>query len=207
MKPYFYKIKEITTGRYYVGVQYGKKANPDNLWVSYYTSNAYIISQPKQNFNIIKIIQREDAREYERKYLQKCYNLMGREKFLQIMINRNLAPGILNTPESIQKANVKRRVSNRVAALKLLQEGKHNFQIKRHTPTAKEREAAASRMKGNTLGKLRKITDEYRQQAAIKSQGNTNVRGKGWWNNGKQRKRSQSSPGPEWKPGYKIKEA
>ena len=66
MKPYFYKIKELSTGRYYVGCQYGAKSNPLNFWVTYFTSNRYILNQPKQGFKILKIIIREDARSYEK---------------------------------------------------------------------------------------------------------------------------------------------
>ena len=180
MKPYFYKLKEKPTGRYYVGVQYGKKANPSNLWITYFSSNKYIKSQPKENFEILKIVVRSDARIYEQKYLRRCYSLLGKERFLKLMINRNLSPGILNTSETIEKANVKRRISNKIAAQRLLSEGKHNFQKKRYVPTPEQRKANSLRMRGNKLGSLRNITDEYRLKAAVKSAGNTNVQGKKW---------------------------
>jgi hypothetical protein len=127
MKPYFYKIQEIASGKYYVGCQYGKKSDPINLWETYFTSNQYIKSQPKTNFKIVKVIQRNDARDYERRYLTRCYKILGKDKFLELMINRNLAPGILNTPESIARGNVKRKVSNSVAAKKRIEDGTHNF--------------------------------------------------------------------------------
>ena len=205
MTPYFYKIKETTTGRYYVGVQYGATSDPTNLWVTYFTSSKYIKNQPKENFKVVKIIIREDAREYERRYLRKCFSIMGRDVFMTLMINRNIAPGILNTYESIQKANQKKKISNKIAAHRLIEQGKHNFQTKRHIPTEQQKKASSVRMMGNVYGSLRIITNEYRELAAQKSMGNENVKGKKWWNDGKQRKRSKQQPGPEWTEGYKTK--
>ena len=127
MQPYFYKIQEISTGRYYVGCQYGRESNPGNLWKTYFTSNKYINSKTPSEFKIITIQPRMDAREYERKYLSRCYRMLGRERFMELLINRNLAPGILNTPESIARANIKRRVSNSISAKRLFLEGRHNF--------------------------------------------------------------------------------
>ncbi|NDC22862.1 MAG: hypothetical protein EBZ49_01855 [Proteobacteria bacterium] len=204
--PYFYKIKEKTTGKYYVGCQYSKNSSASNLGKTYFTSSKYIKDRTWEEFEICYVIEREDARAYENRFLKKCFTLLGRDRFLQLMINRNIAPGILNTPESIQKANEKRRISNKIAAYKLLDKGIHNFQTKRHVPTEQQRKDSSDRMKGNVYGSLRVITDEYRQSAAIKSSGNINVRGKQWWNNGKNRKRSTNQPGPDWFRGYKIKQ-
>ena len=81
MKPYFYKIRDKLTGKFYVGCQYGVKSDPSNFWITYFTSNNYIKSSPKSNFDIIAVVQRNDARIFEKRYLQKCYRLLGREKF------------------------------------------------------------------------------------------------------------------------------
>lgn len=196
MTPYFYKIKEISTGRYYVGCQYGKNSNPDNLFKTYFTSNQYIKSKPSEEFIIEKIITRSDAREYEKRYLKKCYNILGREKFLSLMINRNLAPGILNTPETIAKANIKRKVSNKISAKKLVAAGTHNF-LHQPNPSWKEenKQKISKRMKGNKLGSLRKMTPELRSKLSEKSKGNTNVKGYKWWTNGTVNRRSKEIPG------------
>ncbi len=203
--PYFYKIKEKSTGKYYVGCQYSDRASSANLGETYFTSCKYIKQKQWDCFEVCYILERVDARSYEARYLKKCFSLLGRERFMQLMINRNIAPGILNTPESIASANIKRKKSNKTAALKLLEQGTHNFQTKRHIPTEEERVASSQRMKGNTYGSLRNITEEYRQLAALKSSGNQNVKGKKWWNDGKNRKRSKEQPGIEWSPGYQIK--
>jgi hypothetical protein len=195
MKPYFYKIREITTGKYYVGCQYGKNSNPHNLFTTYFTSNQYIKSKPSSNFIIEKIIVRPDAREYEKRYLKKCYNILGKEKFLLLMINKNLAPGILNTPETIEKANIKKRISNKISADRLVSAGTHNF-LNQPNPSRKKenREKNSKRMMGNKLGALRKITPELKAKLSEKSKGNTNVKGYKWWYNGEKYTRSICPP-------------
>ena len=40
--PYFYKIIHKLTGKYYVGSQYGKTANKENFFASYFTSSQTI---------------------------------------------------------------------------------------------------------------------------------------------------------------------
>ena len=181
MKPYFYKIRHIKTGMYYVGSQYGKNANPNNLLVTYFTSSTLVETAGYNNFEIVYIKERADARSYEAKYLKKAYRILGETKFKSLLLNRNIAPGIINTPDSIEKANKKRKVSNRVAANKLLEEGKHNFQNNPNPSYKKEnREMHSNRMKGNTLGALRKITPELKEKLAEASKGNTNVRGRIW---------------------------
>jgi len=209
MKPYFYKIQEVTTGKYYVGCQYGKNSNPNNLWDTYFTSNQYIISQPKENFKIVKTIQRQDAREYERRYLRKCYSILGKEKFLEYMINRNLAPGILNTRESIERGNIKRRVSNSIAALKRIESGTHNFQLNKYEHSDAWKDKIKLRMKSDkNPGKnpetiKKRITDEYRKKQSDGAKGNTNVKGYKWWTNGEINKRSKFCPGEGFYLGTK----
>ena len=181
MKPYFYKIRHLPSGKIYVGSQYGKNSDPKNLFETYFTSSIYVKELGYDNFVIDEIKERQDARSYEAKYLQRAYLMLGKEKFLKIFLNRNIAPGILNTEETIQKANEKRRVSNSIAAKRLLEKGTHNFQ-KGENPSKleKNRKMHSNRMKGNTLGKKRKMTDELKEKLAEKSKGNTNVRGTIW---------------------------
>lgn len=113
-KPYFYKIKHKETGKYYVGSQYGKTANKDNFFISYFTSSQaikqIIKDRGKDLFEIVKIYEREDAREYEAHYLQRCYSVLGKEKFLSIFYNRNLAPGILLDESIIKQQTVTKKI-------------------------------------------------------------------------------------------------
>lgn len=117
-KPYFYKIKNKKTNKYYVGSQYGKNANKDNFFKTYFTSSRSINEDIKNEgieiFEIISLIERNDAREYESYYLQKCYSLLGKDKFLNLFYNRTLSPGILLDDEIIarQTATKKLKWSN-----------------------------------------------------------------------------------------------
>jgi len=98
-KPYFYKIRNKLTNKYYVGSQYGKTANKDNFFSTYFTSSQYvnevITNDGVDVFEIVVIKERDDARDYEAYYLQKCYRLLGKDKFLNMFYNRNMSPGIL----------------------------------------------------------------------------------------------------------------
>ena len=208
MKPYFYKLKHKTSSKYYVGSQYGKNSNPENLWKDYYTSSKVVCElvklYGKDSFEIVTIKQRDDAREYEQKYLMRCYKFLGRDKFLNLFLNRTLSPGILLTDEIIAKANIKRKISNSLSAKRLLEKGTHNFQLNKYIPDENHRQKSSERMKGNKLGSLRIITNELKQKLSNKSKGNTNVRNTKWWNDGKNRKRSKCCPGEGWKEGFKI---
>jgi hypothetical protein len=185
MKPYYYVIKHKPSGKLYVGSQYGKNSNPENLLTTYFTSSKLvkelIEKDGVESFEIEYIDCRPDAREYEQKFLMERYKKHGREKFLQLYLNRNLSPGILLTEEIIEKANKKRKISNSISAKKLLEEGRHNFQLNPNPSYKKENKKKTSkRMKGNNYGSLRIMTNELRQVLAEKSKGNTNVRGTVW---------------------------
>jgi len=206
MKPYYYVIKHKPSGKLYVGSQYGKNSNPENLLTTYFTSSKLvkelIEKDGVESFEIEYIDCRPDAREYEQKFLMKRYEKHGRDKFLQLYLNRNLSPGILLTEEIIEKANKKRRISNSISAKKLIKEGRHNFQMQINpSKFEKNRKKSSERMKGNNYGSLRNMTDELKQKLAEKSKGNTNVRGTKWWTNGIVNKRSRECPGEEFKLG------
>ena len=185
MNPYYYLIKHKPSGKYYAGSQYGKNSDPKNLLTTYFTSSnlvkQLIEKDGVESFEIEYIDCRPDAREYEQKFLMERYEKHGREKFLQLYLNRNLSPGILLTEEIIEKANKKRKISNSISAKKLLEEGRHNFQLNPN-PSYKEKnkKKTSERMKGNDYGSLRNVTDELRNKLAEKSKGNTNVRGTVW---------------------------
>lgn len=54
--PYTYLIKWSATGKYYYGAQYGKAANPKNLWSTYFTSSKYV-KKYRKDFGEPDIIQ------------------------------------------------------------------------------------------------------------------------------------------------------
>jgi hypothetical protein len=208
MNPYYYVIKHKSSGKLYIGSQYGKNSNPDNLLKTYFTSSKKVKELIEKDgidsFEIQYIDCRVDARDYEQKSLMEIYKICGREVFLENYLNRNLSPGIVLTDEIIQKANEKRKVSNSISAKKLIEEGRHNFQIKNAGEYEHVRKLRSERMAGNNYGSKRKMTEELKNKLAEKSRGNTNLRDTKWWNNGKQRKRSKDCPGKEWKKGFQI---
>ena len=209
MKPYFYKILHKNTGKIYVGSQYGKNSDSKNLLESYFTSSVYVKRLIKEygtdSFEILTIKERPDARQYEQRYLLKMYYAFGKDKFCDIFINKNLSPGILLTREIIEKANIKRKVSNSISSKKLLEEGRHNFQLFTNASEYEHvRKLRSEKMMNNTYGLGRIMTDETRNKIAESVKGNTNVRNTKWWNNGNKRKRSKASPGEGWKEGFQI---
>lgn len=199
MQPYFYKIYHKPTGRYYIGSQYGKTSNPNKFWTEYVTSSKYvrnlIENYGKNSFEVLKIEPRSDAREYESRLLKRLYRYYGRDKFLEMMINRNISPGILLTEEIISKANEKRKISNSISAKRLFENGDHNFQKYKAGDLDHVRKMRSERMLGNKLGAMKEITDEYRKKQAEGSKGNTNVRGTKWWTDGKINRRCKDCPG------------
>jgi hypothetical protein len=204
MEPYFYKIKHIPSGKYYIGSQYGKSSDPKKFWNSYTTSSKHIkhlIEEfGKDSFSIVKVVSRPDAREYECKLLKRLYSFFGREKFLNIMINRNISPGILLTDDIISKANEKRKVSNSIAAKRLMGLGNHNFQKYKAGEMKHVRESRSKRMLNNNYGSLRQMTLELVEKLREKSKGNTNVRGTKWWYNEElqMKRRCKECPGDGW---------
>jgi hypothetical protein len=113
MNPYFYKIKHKTSGKIYVGCQYHSLANKNDFWKTYFTSSKtihkLINSEGANAFDIILILERVDAQQYEHRYLSKAFHLLGKKKFTEIFYNRTLSPGIVLTPEIIDKTNKTKR--------------------------------------------------------------------------------------------------
>jgi hypothetical protein len=205
MKPYYYLIRHKPSGKLYAGSQYGKNSDPNNLFTTYFTSSKLvkelIEKDGVESFEIEYIDCRPDAREYEQSYLMNMYEKYGREEFIDRFLNRNLSPGILLTEDIIEKANKKRTISNSISAKKLIEEGRHNFQLFPAHENEEWRKKTSERMIGNNYGSFREMTDELRNKLAEKSKGNTNVRGTKWWTNGTINKRSRECPGEDFKLG------
>jgi hypothetical protein len=147
------------------------------------------------SFKIIRIKCRVDAREYEARLLKRLLRKYGFVQFTEMLLNRNVAKGILLTAVDVQQICEKRKPALSKAARRLYDEGRHNFQTSPANDLPHVRQLRSRKMQGNTYGTLRNITDEYRQQQALGSMGNTNVRGKKWWTNGTINKRSLEQPG------------
>ncbi len=219
MTAYFYKLQERETGRIYVGCQYGATADPKNLLVGYKTSCRYVKDRGIESFDIVRILVRDDARVFERRYLRRMYAVMGYELFTQVFINRNLAPGIIFTKD------VRERMS---ASLKITADRKRlagtllpTFLGKSHTQYSKNlislKAVARIRTQGHPRGMRGKhhteSTKERIRQACVN---NSAMKGRvgedhptggtSWWNNGILHKRSVASPGCGWHLGRIFKE-
>lgn len=76
-KPYFYVIKDKITHMYYAGSRTAKGCNPLEFWKEngYTTSskeiNSLVEDYSLDRFSVIKIVQRNDAEDYETRFLQK----------------------------------------------------------------------------------------------------------------------------------------
>lgn len=207
MKPYFYLIQHLKTGKLYAGSQYGKTADPENLLKTYHTSSkivkSLILAEGVQSFKIIELSCRDDAREYEQEFLKKEYERLGKQEFMQLYYNQTLSPGILVTDEMIIAANEKRKISNSIAAKKLFEQGRHNFQLNNGSKFDHVRKQSSERMQGNTYGSLRKMTPELKEKIANGARGNQNVKGTIWViNDAGERKRVKPNNIPE---GFYVK--
>ena len=107
--PYTYLIGWSLHNKYYYGVQYGKNANPVNLWKSYFTSSKYVKQMHEKygNPDIIQIrntfIDGRKARDCETRVLRylKC---QSSEKWL----NESNNNAFKNT---IMSDNIKTKIS------------------------------------------------------------------------------------------------
>ena len=196
---YFYKIREKTTGKYYVGCQWRKDADHNNFWVTYFTSSKYIKEQPKENFEVLRVEAREDAREYEARYLKKAYGLLGRERFLELMINRHCIDfGVLSDEvkelrnKKLAEFNQGRRWwTNGIETKRTIDcpgEGWYNGRDPEH---GKSQSMAL-------IGKPSKIKGmKYSEEAKAARR----AMGLKFWNNGVTMMQAAECPGPDWKPG------
>lgn len=163
--PYFYKIKHKSTGKYYVGSQYGKNANKNNFFKTYFTSSQKIKNIIKTEgieiFEIMLLYERQDAREFEAYYLSKCFRLLGREKFLSLFYNRTLSPGILLDNEIIEKQNFTKK--ERWASGKISKPVPPNWKGKKRS--SKMRERLSESKKGHV------VSDETKNKLRIANLG------------------------------------
>jgi hypothetical protein len=50
MLAYTYLLTHVPTGKRYYGVRYSKKADPLELWVTYFSSSRYVKALPREEF-------------------------------------------------------------------------------------------------------------------------------------------------------------
>lgn len=206
MKPYVYKIRNKHNGKLYIGSQYGKNSNPDDFWVKYTTSSK-IINENIEDYEVVYVKLRDDAQEYEARLLQRSYKFLGRERFLDLMINRNLAPGIVH--DELERAKISERLRKRWASgqmddvpfksaktrksrtynkIEMNEELKNQYseRMKKTNPMHNPEVKIKHKEKMNS-----KETKEKRSKL---SKGNTFTKGRKWYNDGTQCKMLYECP-------------
>lgn len=214
MKPYVYILKEKNTDRKYVGVQYNKNANPSDLLTKYFTSNKLIKSNP-DNYVIEKVTISKNARELERRYLRYIYYKLGKETFLKLYINRNLAPGILHDSDACIKISLRMKelwkTEKRRNKHKLdLEKRKHNGSYEKMRGVDPFSPETKEIFRNNMLvnnpmfdehfkqkHKEKMNSPEMKQRRKELSLGNDYAKGSSWYNNGLVTKMFKTPPNPE----------
>jgi len=213
MEPYIYILKEINTNRKYVGVQYNKKANPSDLMTRYFTSNKIIKANPS-NFIITRIKISKKARDLERRYLRYLYYKLGKSIFLDLYLNRNLAPGIIH--DSSECARISERMKLLWATTDRREKHKQDLEKRIHSGFYESRKGVdpfneetklffSERMKKHnpmfneevrTKHKEKMNSQEIKEIRSKNSKGNTYAKGRVWYNNGKVSKMFKETPNP-----------
>lgn len=92
--PYTYLIGWSKLKVYYYGVKYSKNANPETLWINYFTSSKHVANFRKLNGepDIIKICKTfsisEDAINYESTILNKLYLILKNKNLFCNWLNK-----------------------------------------------------------------------------------------------------------------------
>lgn len=221
MQQYFYKITHLPSKRVYVGCQYGQNSSPSNLWTTYFTSSPRIYqlleTDGVDSFVVNYTKPVTDARAYERRYLRRAFKWLGRDQFLRVFINRNLAPGIMldgwaldNLKASLRASWNKqgRREQARITMLERHARGIVNNRGRIRSSEFKQqlshRLSVDNPMKREDVRRAHHeavTTPEFRERLRARNKGNTNVRGKHWWNNGVKSTMSVECPGEGWTRG------
>lgn len=97
--PYTYLIGWAILDKYYYGVRYAKKCNPDDLWVTYFTSSNKVKEFAKMHgapdvIQVRKVFQSiDESREWEKRVLTKL-NVLQSDKWLNSNVGGAMPPWI-----------------------------------------------------------------------------------------------------------------
>ena len=102
MIPFTYLVKHIPTNRYYYGVRFRKKCNPNDLWTKYFTSSKKVKGLIKRygkksfQFEIRKTFKTaQQAMAWEFKVLRRM-KVVERTDFLNQSDNKRIDPKLLS---------------------------------------------------------------------------------------------------------------
>jgi hypothetical protein len=164
-KPYTYLLKCLPTNQYYYGVRYAKNCNPDEFWITYFTSSKHIKSlielYGKDSFEFQirnTFIIRESAINWENKVLRRL-KVIYRKDFINKTDNRAICP------EAALRGSRNRSNSYSVERRKKTSEwGKRN---KGRKQSDQQKITQSEMMKGNNF-KLGKIeSDETKLKKSL----------------------------------------
>lgn len=99
--PYTYVLTHLPTGKRYYGVRYSKKANPSDLWVTYFSSSRLVKALPREEFKaeIRKTFATaEEALRWEQQVIKRLRLDLNQEWFNQHYIGSKFKPTVI-TPE------------------------------------------------------------------------------------------------------------
>lgn len=169
-KPYVYILKFKQTTQFYIGVKYGKNANPELFWVKYFTSSKTIKNLVKLygkdafDYRILKTFTTaEKALKYEQTIIRRM-NLINDDRFFNMASNNPspIASGYIyitngeenkmwnkhvDVPEGYRRG-VKMREFQSVLGSKWINDGKNEFMIKGDIPIGFSEGRITSPIKG-----------------------------------------------------------
>lgn len=111
--PYVYLIRHVPSKMLYVGARYAKRANPSRFFTDYFTSSQRVHDLGIDSFEILQVKACKNARNIERAYLEHWYAELGPQRFQEIFINRNTAPGIILDEVAIEKMKRSKALNSR----------------------------------------------------------------------------------------------
>jgi hypothetical protein len=193
--PYTYLIGWSKLNQYYYGCRYAIKCNPNDLWVTYFTSSKYVkmMREAHGEPDIIQVRSVFDDRElcvrHEARVLRR---IVGRTNF----INKNVAGAVVSGNPS------PRTKKQKDAARVSMQRMAHGVWYTDGTNMKRLQEGADL-----PPGWVRGYPDSYKQKIKSTLTGRPgqfkNMR---WYNNGIIRARYHNDNVPSgWTPGWKIK--
>lgn len=213
--PYTYLIGWTQYKKYYYGVRYASQCDPQDLWVSYFTSSKHVanfrklhgepdIVQVRRVFN-----SKQDAISWESRVLHRMSVTLS-----ELWINQTNNKAIIyeRTPDSIAKfvSKIKGRVSpfkgrSHTEQSKQINREKH-LGVKTGRTSADFTEEWKEKISESNKGRVRLQSQEEkdnRSLKAISSGFNKNTVGKVWINNGVVNKRVTPETVSEY-PGFVL---
>ena len=152
MQPYTYLLTHVPSGKRYYGVRYSKKANPEELWVSYFSSSRKVKALPREEFSAEvrrTFSSPQEALAWEQKVIQRLY-ADTREDWL----NQHYSGGSFHPGPRTKEHNEKISAAQRGRKMSRAEKAKHKW-------TTTQRAKIVAKLTG------RKLSDEHRAKLSL----------------------------------------